>query len=179
MASVLVFGYGPGLVLLAAGLAACFGPEARRRVLARACLVCAAVIFCVITASKSKLFWYAAPIVPLLATATAIGVSDLARWQAGRRIGAIAVGVLLLAAAGLVFVRNQRADIYIANAEQNGQVLVRADVRPVWNGSRCTGSWCRMGDCGIRAGRRITTLCCRFYAEVARDHGLEVSHREG
>ena len=170
---VLVFGYGPGLVLLAAGLAACFGPEARRRVLARACLVCAAVIFCVITASKSKLFWYAAPIIPLLATATAIGVSDLARWQAGRRIGAIAVGVLLLAAAGLVFVRNQRADIYIANAEQNGQYwygqmfdrlereLVHRVVVP---------------DGGLRyqGGPPDYNALLRFYAEVARDHGLEV-----
>ncbi len=170
---VLASGYGLGLVLLAAGIAACFGPETKRRVLAQACLISGAVIFGIITASKSKLYWYVAPTVPLMAMAAAIGVSDLARWRGGSRIVPTVVSLLLLAGVGFVFVRNQRTDVYTAYWAENGQYwygqlfdqLERNSVHRVV-----------VPDGGLRyqGGPPDYNALLRFHAEVARDHGLEV-----
>ncbi len=108
----------PGLLLLPLAVLPWRGRDPHQRSAVRLCLVTAAVLLVVITAAKTKLYWYAAPIVPLLSIAAALGTADgLARLVANRPrsarrvqpaiVAGAALSVLLLAASGVSVWRNQ------------------------------------------------------------------------
>jgi hypothetical protein len=105
----LFHGFEPGLVLLPLAALPLFGPNRRRRDLSFATLASGVVLLLVLSFSKTKLFWYATPAIPLFSIAAALGVSDALHYFAtrdparGRRM-AVGVAVLCLAAgAGTVW----------------------------------------------------------------------------
>ena len=75
----------PCAALAGLGLLTLFSRDARRRSLALACGLATASLLVVLSASRSKMEWYATPLVPLLSVVAALGLTDaLAKLQAGR-----------------------------------------------------------------------------------------------
>ncbi|HEY2177281.1 MAG TPA: glycosyltransferase family 39 protein [Caulobacteraceae bacterium] len=72
-------GFGAGLLLSPLAFAPLLGAYGRRRDLVVLCLASCVALLVVLTLSRTKLFQYAIPVVPLLAIAVAIGVSDVSR----------------------------------------------------------------------------------------------------
>ena len=76
----------PCAALAGLGLLSLFGRDARRRSLALACVLSTASLLVVLSASRSKMEWYATPLVPLLSLVAGLGVADALGWlQAERR----------------------------------------------------------------------------------------------
>jgi hypothetical protein len=73
--------------------------DERRRNLALASLGAAVSLLLAVSSARTKIYWYAAPAVPLISLAAGVGVAD-----AVRLIGARATGLGALAAAGVAVV---------------------------------------------------------------------------
>ncbi len=80
----LLQGAEPCAVLAVLALFTLLGRDVRRRRLVLACGLAAGSLLVVLSASRSKMEWYATPLVPLLAITTALGLSDGLRVAAGR-----------------------------------------------------------------------------------------------
>lgn len=98
----LFHGFQPGVVLLPLAVLPLFGAHRRRRDLTLVTLASGAVLLGVLSWSKTKLFWYETPAIPLFSIAAAIGVSDAlhhltARNPARGRRAAVVVAVLIVA----------------------------------------------------------------------------------
>ena len=170
-------GMGLGSCCSLQGILACFGPEAKRRVLAQACLVSGVVIFCIITASKSKLYLVRGP----GGSAAGDGYGDR-----GFGSGAVAGGSRMVpVAVSLLLLVGGRA---WCSCEISGRMSTRAN----WaeNGQYWYGQMFEqlerdsvhrvvVPDGGLRyqGGPPDYNALLRLYAEVARDHGLEVVPR--
>ena len=74
----------PGLLCLPLGLLALLD-LGRRRELAWVTGLCGLALLAILSVAKTKLEWYATPIVPLFSIAAAIGLADGLRWIADRR----------------------------------------------------------------------------------------------
>jgi 4-amino-4-deoxy-L-arabinose transferase-like glycosyltransferase len=83
---VLFASFEPGWVLAPLALVALLGPSGRRRDLAVITLASALAVLVVLSCSKTKIFWYATPAVPLLSIAAGIGVTDALRRIPSRRL---------------------------------------------------------------------------------------------
>lgn len=121
----------PGCLLLPLCVLPLMGRDPRRRALTIATLVIAATIIAILSGSRTKLYWYAAPAVPLLAIAAGIGVSDALQWVAVRyRLQSPAIlrpmGLALIAvctvAALMVNSRDKHSDMLLLQARKNGQL---------------------------------------------------------
>ena len=96
----------PCALLSALGLLTLFGKDARRRSLVLASGLAAASLLLVLSASRSKMEWYATPIVPLLSVTAGLGLSDALDWMRDRRpawAGAARAGAALVLACGAVY----------------------------------------------------------------------------
>jgi 4-amino-4-deoxy-L-arabinose transferase-like glycosyltransferase len=113
----LICGFEPGVILLPFAALTILGTDTRRRSLVTLCLLCAATILAVLTISPTKIYWYATPILPFLAIAAALGVSDGLGWIKARELrlpklfGArplqVALGVMLAVVSVMSLYRNQ------------------------------------------------------------------------
>ncbi len=114
---VLIRGFEPGLILIPLAALPLLGRRNRRRSLVLVCLLSATALLIVISTAKTKFFWYAAPTIPLLSLAAAVGLADGLSWlrermqrqesslQPARMQSAIAIVLLLFC--GIAFYRNQ------------------------------------------------------------------------
>ncbi|MGC1302195.1 MAG: glycosyltransferase family 39 protein [Caulobacteraceae bacterium] len=113
--NVLEVGFEPGLALLATVVATFFGRDPRRRSLALGCLLSGLSLLLVLSAAKSKLDWYATPMIPLFSVAAAVGTADLLAWIGrrsppwGRDAARVVVGAVLAATLGFALVASQTA----------------------------------------------------------------------
>ncbi len=82
---VLATRFEPGFSLLPLALIPFFQNNGRRRSLVLICLITSAALFAVVTRSQTKFFWYIAPVTPLLALASGVGLSDGLRWLEKKR----------------------------------------------------------------------------------------------
>ncbi len=161
-----------------------FGRDARRRRLVLACGLAAGSLLVVLSASRSKMEWYATPLVPLLAITTALGLSDglrrlrseQPRWASAGR----AAAVLALAGGALYGVWYDQTS-------------------PSWDAGEFGGPHLRYGEflahlraerTGLAIGPRLTVLdggfynnagfaaydpMLKFYAELSAQRGLPVT----
>lgn len=100
--AALFHGFEPGILLLPVSAMVFFGADPRRRDLATITLASGAALLVVLSCSKTKLFWYETPAIPLFSIAATIGVSDALHYFATRdpaRARRLAVGVVVLCAA--------------------------------------------------------------------------------
>ena len=74
----------PCAALAALGLFPLLGHDARRRSLVLASGLAAAALLAVLSTSRSKMEWYATPMVPLLSVTAALGLADALRWLQAR-----------------------------------------------------------------------------------------------
>jgi 4-amino-4-deoxy-L-arabinose transferase-like glycosyltransferase len=77
---ILIWGFEPGVILLPLATPTVLTADPRRRSISTLCLLCAATSFVVLETSQTKIYWYLAPILPFLAIAAALGVTDGLRW---------------------------------------------------------------------------------------------------
>lgn len=105
----LFHGFEPGLVLLPLAALPLFGAHRPRRDLTLVTLVSGMVALMVLSWSKTKLFWYETPTIPLFSVAAAIGVSDALHYFAtrdparGRRAAVVLVILCVAGGAGTVW----------------------------------------------------------------------------
>jgi len=181
---VLAKSFEPGFILLPLAALPLCGADARRRSLVMLCLLSVAGILAVLTTAQTKLFWYAAPLVPLLAIAVAFGASDVLRWigncraARSRRASACALAVvlvlfLLFGTFGALY-QNQWLEIEASRTAGQGQlwygpffdelrsVQAATDVLVLDNGIPNTG------------GLDHYNPMLKLYAELAGQHGLAV-----
>jgi 4-amino-4-deoxy-L-arabinose transferase-like glycosyltransferase len=114
---VLLWGFEPSVILLPFAALTILGTDARRRSLVTLCLLYIATMLIILTSSQTKVYWYAAPIVPFLAIAAALGVSDGLDWIKAReprlpklfpaRLLQIALGVLVAVVSAAALYRNE------------------------------------------------------------------------
>lgn len=122
---VLLRGFQPGLLLLplVAFTLRRGGLGMQRGSAALLCLLTAGLMLLALSLTGTKLHWYAAPLLPLLALAAALGVADALGWLAARgdrpllaghgllarlpRLAPALLALLLLAATGTALWRNQ------------------------------------------------------------------------
>ena len=102
----------PCTALSVLGLLTAFGPDGRRRRLALASGLAAASLLGVLSASSSKMAWYATPAVPLLGLLGGLGLSDAlrlvrARAPRWRRVAEAAAAAALLGGAAFGLWWNQ------------------------------------------------------------------------
>ena len=103
---VLATRFEPGLILLSTAVLPLAGRDVRRRSLALVAILSAVALLAVLSAAKSKLDWYATPMIPLFATAAAVGTSDLLAWVDRARPGftsAARIGTGMALAAAMAF----------------------------------------------------------------------------
>jgi 4-amino-4-deoxy-L-arabinose transferase-like glycosyltransferase len=178
----------PGVVLLPLVALTIFGTDKRQCSLAALCLSCAASILVIITTAQTKVAHYAAPILPFLAIAAALGVSDGLRWikahasqmPAPFRVTPlqIALGVVLGLTSAVTLYRNQVVDLRWVQQASNGQLWYGAlfeELQAQRNVAQLV-----ILDTGVEALARNEILgnyspVLKFYAEIARTKGLVVS----
>jgi 4-amino-4-deoxy-L-arabinose transferase-like glycosyltransferase len=178
----------PGVVLLPLVALTIFGTDERRRSLAALCLSCGASILVIITTAQTKMVQYPAPILPFLAIATALGVSDGLRWIKAHELQMpaplrvmplqIALGLVLALTSAVTLYRNQVVDLRSAQQASNGQLWYGAlfeELRAQRNVAQLV-----VLDTGIEALAGDEALVnynpvLKFYTEMARTKGLVVS----
>jgi len=177
---VLIVSFEPGIILLPVATLTVLGADSRRRSLATLCLLCAATILVVLTTSQTKTYWYATPILPFLAIAAALGVTDGLRWIKARepqlpklfcaRPLQIGLGILLAVASAASLYRNQVVKQRAAEQASKGQLWYGA----LFDELQARGnSFVIILDGGFEgAGDYNPTL--KFYADIARTKGLRV-----
>jgi hypothetical protein len=164
-----------------------FGTDEHRRSLAALCLSCGASILVVITTAQTKMIQYPAPILPFLAIATALGVSDALRWIKAHELQMpaplrvmplqIALGVVLALTSAVTLYRNQVVDLRVAQQASNGQLWYGAlfeELRAERNVTQLV-----VLDTGIEALAGDEALVnynpvLKFYTEIYRTKGLVV-----
>ncbi len=174
----------PCAVLAALGLFPLFGRDARRRNLILACGLAAGALLVVLSASRSKMEWYATPLVPLLSLVTGLGLSDALRWLQFERprwagTGRAAAAVLLAAGALYGVWYNQTSPSWDAGEFggphlRYGEFLgrLRAQRFVLGIGPRLTvldGGF--YNDAGFAAYNPML----KFYAELSATRGLPVT----
>ena len=182
----------PAVILLPLVALTVFGKDKQRCSFAVLCLSCAASILVVITIAETKLPWYVAPALPFLAIAAALGASDGLRWVEARELQLpvllrarplkIALGVLLTLTSTVTLYRNQVADLRTARQASNGQLWYGA----LFEELQARGYVTRLVvlDSGFEtlvAGLGVLVNynpLLKFYADLARAHGLVVSVAE-
>jgi 4-amino-4-deoxy-L-arabinose transferase-like glycosyltransferase len=172
----LIIGFEPGVLLSPTATLTLMSVNVRRRSLVLLCLVCAATILVVITAAQTKHFWYATPILPFLAIASALGVTDGLRWIKAReaRLPKMVCARHLQASVTILLAVVSAASIYynqvimVRTAEINGQLWygVLFDELQARGSSLVT-----ILDGGV-AGNYNPVL--KFYADIARMKGMQV-----
>ncbi len=175
----------PGVILLPLVALTIFGTDKRRCSFAVLSLSCAATILVVITIAETKLYWYAAPIMPFLAIATALGVSDGLRWIKGRELQVpgplrarplkIALGVILALTSAVTLYRNQVVDLRWVQQASNGRLWYGAlfeELQEQRNVAQLV-----VLDTGVKAFPEDEAYnpVLKFYTEIARTKGLVVN----
>jgi hypothetical protein len=167
----------PGILLLPLTLFTFFSGNARRCSIATLCVVCAGIIFLLLTISQTKIFWYAAPILPFLAIAAALGVTDTLHYLKAREphvpklfrarsLQVTVVSLLIIVGAASLY-RNQVIEPRIA--DHDGQLWYAA----LFDKLRANGnSSVIVVDSGL-SGNYDPLL--KFYAEIAGIEGLKVN----
>jgi 4-amino-4-deoxy-L-arabinose transferase-like glycosyltransferase len=178
----------PGAVLLPLVALTIIGADKRRCSLAALCLLSGASILAIITTAQTKMVHYAAPILPLLAIAAALGVSDALHWikahesqmPAPLRVMPlqIALGVVLMLTTAVTLYRNQVVDLRWAQQASNGQLWYGAlfeELQAQHNVAQLvvldTGVEALAGDEALVKYNPVL----KFYTEIARTKGLVVS----
>jgi 4-amino-4-deoxy-L-arabinose transferase-like glycosyltransferase len=115
--NLLLWRFEPGVILLPFATLTVLRGDPSRRSMVMLCLLCAATTLVVLTISRTKIYWYATPILPFLAIAGALGVADGLRWIKEQephiprlfRTSALQVmlGILLAVASAVSIYRNQ------------------------------------------------------------------------
>jgi hypothetical protein len=172
-------GFEPGVILIPFTVLTLFGADVRRRSVATLCLLCAATVFFLLTISQTKIYWYATPILPFLAIATALGITDGLRWIKARephlpklfrtRPLQIALGILLAAASAASLYRNHVMEPRTAEQAVNAQLWYGAlfdELKAHGNASVI------VIDGGLR-GNYNPVL--KFSADIAGMNGLQIA----
>ncbi len=163
------------------GLFTLFGRDPRRRSLALAASLAAGSLLLVLSVSRSKMEWYAAPLIPLMALVAGLGLSDALHWvdRARPRLAtaARALAVALLAG-GVVFGLWYNQVGWSANGTAGphfryGEFLAR--MRALQPGGPITNV--TVVDTGFHndAGFAAYDPMLKFYAELSAREGLRVS----
>ncbi len=188
--AVLAWGYTAGVLLLPLLAVGVLSPDKTRRALAQACAVTALVVLGILTLSRTKIYWYAAPVIPLLTLATALGASELlarvsrrrTRWLGLPAAPAVAAGlaIVLLAGIAATIKKNQRDDIYVAYGTMNGQYWYGKLLD--WVSHERPNRSVTVLDAGLRyqGGPEDFNPLLRYYADRAIDRGIavEIVHRD-
>jgi 4-amino-4-deoxy-L-arabinose transferase-like glycosyltransferase len=178
----------PGVILLPLVALTILGMNKRRCSFALLCLSCAGSILVILTTAQTKNFWYASSILPFLAIAAALGVSDGLRWIKAHKsqIPAplrarplqIALGVVLAITSAVTLYRNQVVDLRWAQQASNGQLWYGA----LFEELRAQPKVAQLVvlDTGVEALAGAEPLVnynpmLKFYTEIARTRGLVVS----
>lgn len=181
---MLVKKFEPGLILLPLATLPLLALDRRRRSLVLICMLSAGALLAVLMSAKTQLYWYAAPAVPLLSVASAVGVSDGMRWVAsmGHRLPCFfrvvpmrvaLVILLLLGVLGCLYlnqVRFPEQARHFENAQFYGQFLKRLQMM---NAAPSVV----IVDNGVlnNAGFKAYNPILKFYAGIAEEHGMSVS----
>jgi 4-amino-4-deoxy-L-arabinose transferase-like glycosyltransferase len=114
---VLLWSFEPACLFVSFAALTALATDARRRSLVMLCLSCAATILIVLSSAQTKIYWYVTPILPFLAIAAALGVSDGLGWIKARerslpklvraRPLALALGMVLTILSAVTIYRNQ------------------------------------------------------------------------
>jgi hypothetical protein len=155
--------------------------DSRRQSLATLCLVCAVSMLVVLTTSRTKIYWYATPVVPFLAIAAALGVTDGLRWIKAReaqlpklfraRPLQIALGLLLALASAASLYRNQVMKQRTAEQPINAQLWYGA----LFDKLQALGiPSVIVLDGGFEGVPKYDPML-NFYADIARTNGLRVT----
>jgi 4-amino-4-deoxy-L-arabinose transferase-like glycosyltransferase len=174
---IIIWGFEPGVILLPLAMLTVFAADPRRRSLLILCLSSAAALFVVLEISQTKLDWYLTPILPFLAIATALGITDGLRWIKSReshvpklfraRPLQIALGVLLVVVSGASLYRNQ---VLKPRRAEHGQGWYGA----VFDELEARGkSSVIILDRGWEEEQSYNPVL-KFYADIARTNGLRV-----
>ena len=178
----ILMSFEPGIIMVLLPLATftLLGVDARRRSLATLCVLCAATILLVLTAARSKIYWYATPIFPLLAIVAALGVSDGLCWIKVRepllpklfrvRSLKVALGILLAVVSAAPLYRNL-VQPRVAEQTFNGQLWYGALLDKLR--SRGDSSVIVLDGGFEGAGNYNPVL--QFYADIARKRGLRAT----
>jgi 4-amino-4-deoxy-L-arabinose transferase-like glycosyltransferase len=182
----------PAVILLPLVALPIFGKDKQRCSLAVLCLSCGASILVVTTIAQTKLLSYAAPALPFLAIAAALGASDGLRWVEARELKIpgllrarplkIALAVLLAFTSTVTLYRNQVADLRTARQASNGQLWYGALFEELQARGYVTqlvvlDSGFETLVAGIGVLENYNPLL-KFYSDIARAHGLVVSVAE-
>lgn len=180
---VLIVGFEPGVILFILTILTILEGNVRRRSMATLCLLCAATISLLLTMSQTKIYWYAAPILPFLAIAAALGVTDGLRWIKVReahlpklfhaRPLQVALGILLAivsAVSAASLSRNQIMNVREAEQSFDGQLWYGA----LFDELKARGnSSVIVLDSGSGLNENYNPVL-KFYAGIARMKGLRV-----
>ena len=168
----------PGAVLLPTALFTIAGGESRRRSISTLCLLSAVTILAVLTTSRTKIYWYATPVLPFLAIAAALGVTDALRrvklWEPRLpklfRAPLLQGGLWILMA--IVSVRSvYNNQMTPATQSSDGQLWYGAlfDELRVLHNSSVT-----VIDSGYRGAAPNYNPMLKFYSDIAQTQGLRV-----
>jgi 4-amino-4-deoxy-L-arabinose transferase-like glycosyltransferase len=178
---ILIADFKLGVILLPLATLTFLGSDGRRRSITTLCLCCAATILVLLTISQTKIYWYTTPILPFLAIAAALGVTDGLRWIRAREPNLpkllhagplqVALGILLAVATAKSLYRNQVVMLRTAEQDFNGQLWYGA----LFDKLQARGNSSVMVlDGGVgRLGNYNPVL--QFNADIARRNGLRVT----
>jgi hypothetical protein len=151
--------------------------------MATLCLLCAGTISLLLTMSQTKIYWYASPILPFLAIAAALGVTDGLRWIKVREAhlpslfharplqAALGIVLAIVSAVSTVSLsRNQIMNLREAEQSFDGQLWYGA----LFDELKARGnSSVIVLDSGSGLNENYNPVL-RFYAGIARMKGLRV-----
>ncbi|WP_174300186.1 glycosyltransferase family 39 protein [Caulobacter sp. S45] len=174
----------PCAALAGLALLPLFGRDLRRRSLVLACGLAAASLLVVLSASRSKMEWYATPLVPLLSLITGLGLTDALRGLQRRWPGWAGAGRAVVAA---VLAGGALCGVWYAQASPSrdagefggahlryGEFLarIRAEGPRLGVGARLT-----VLDGGFynNAGFVAYNPMLKFYADLSGQRGLPVT----
>jgi hypothetical protein len=175
--NILIKGFQPGIILLLLVMLTVLRADPRRRSISTLCLSCAATILVILQTSQTKIYWYATPILPFLAIAAALGVTDGLRWIKAQEshlptlLPARPIQVTL----GILVVVVSAASIY------RNQVLKLHREEHLWYGAlfdelqaRGYASVFMLDPGGGWEGSQNYNPVLKFYSDIARTKGLRV-----
>lgn len=177
--TILLWRFEPGMLLLPFVTITLLRAESRRRSMATVCLLSAAAILVVLTISRTKIAWYATPMVPFLALGSALGVADGIRWIEAResqlpklfhaRPLQVALGILLAAASAASIYRNQ---LVMPTDQASDPGYAQYWYGALFEELQARGnSSVIIVDHGVRSNIDYDPML-KFYADIARTKGL-------
>ena len=169
----------PGALLSGFGVVTLMGRDGRRRGLVLACGLAAVSLLGVLTVSKSKMQWYAAPLVPLLCLIAGAGIADTLRWVRAAHPrwatpGMAAAALVLAAGAGFGLWWNQSGASWASRSPGAVQLGYGPFLRKLR--ARGVSSPLTVVDTGFHndAGFAAYDPMLKFYAEDLAPRGLSL-----